>query len=290
MKPIIKTALFIVIMLSLAGCLQVDTLVKVKPDGSGTIEETFLMSKEIVDLMEGMAEQMMGSFEKENGPSKQTPNTPKEGRFDIFDEAKLKKEATKRGEGVTYVKGQKITTDKFEGYKTIYAFTDINKLKLNQNPSESVPSAPSAQNGGSEKKKELVTFHLSKGQPSTLTVRLPADDGIGEPKKAEKTTPAKMDNQQSEAAMEQMKKMFEGMKISMAIEIQGSIVHTNATHKEGSKITMMELDFDKLLQMPEKMNIFSQSQPQSLEAAKKLMKDLPGIKVELSKEVTITFK
>jgi len=37
-------------VLSLAGCLQVDTLIKVKPDGSGTIEETFMMRKDIVEM------------------------------------------------------------------------------------------------------------------------------------------------------------------------------------------------------------------------------------------------
>jgi hypothetical protein len=34
------------IFLSLSGCIRFDTVVKVKPDGSGLIEETFLMRKD----------------------------------------------------------------------------------------------------------------------------------------------------------------------------------------------------------------------------------------------------
>jgi hypothetical protein len=76
----------------------------------------------------------------------------------------------------------------------------------------------------------------------------------------------------------------------MAIEVEGVVVQTNATHREGSRITMMELDFGKLLEMPEKLLQFSQLEPETLEDAKKFMKDLPGIKAEMNKEVMIKFK
>jgi hypothetical protein len=42
--------------------------------------------------------------------------------------------------------------------------------------------------------------------------------------------------------------------------------------------------------MPEKLLQFSQLEPETLEDAKKFMKDLPGIKVEMNKEVMIKFK
>jgi hypothetical protein len=273
--------------------LQVDTLIKVKPDGSGTIEETFMMSKEVVQLMKEMAEQIMeGLAEPETGPpSKQPKQKQAKQSFDLFDEAKLKQEADARGEGITYVSGKKISTDTFEGYKAIYAFADINQLKLNQNPSNSVPSGPGG--SGSENKQEYVTFRFTKGRPATLIVRLSDEkpdenDDAAKSAEAPKLSPA--DNQRSEMMLAQMKKMFKDMKIAMAIEVQGAVVQTNATHREGSRITMMELDFGKLLQMPEKLVQFSQIQPETLEDAKKFMKDLPGIKAEMNREVTIKFK
>jgi hypothetical protein len=292
MKQATKTVGLLILLLILTGCLQVNTLVKIKPDGSGTIEETFLISKEFVQLIKEMTEQMMSGLAEPEGDQSAQKSTEKQTEtfFDIFDENKLKKEAIKKGEGVTYTSGKKVITDKFEGYKAIYSFTNINKLKINQNPSESIPSDPSGNDNESKKKKELVTFHLKKGNPSTLMVRLPAGKGDDKPISSEEPETVKTDNQQSEMMMTQMKKMFEGMKITMAIEIQGSIVETNATHRKDSRITMMELDFGKLLQMPEKLKQFGQLKPESLEDAKQLMKNLPGIKVELNKEITIKFK
>jgi hypothetical protein len=282
------------VLFTLVGCLQVDTLIKVKPDGSGTIEETFMMSKEVVQLMTGMMEGMMeGMAEPGKEPSAKQPEQKQaKDSFDLFDEAKLKQEAGAMGEGVTYVSGKKISTDTFEGYRAVYAFADINKLTLNQNPSDSVPSDPSE--SGSAKKAEYVAFHFTKGAPATLMVKLPDEKPLKKDdaaKPAETPEPSAAEQQQeAEMMLAQMKTMFKGMKIAMAIEVQGAVVQTNATHRDGSRITLMELDFGKLLEMPDKLVQFSQLQPETLEDAKKFMKDLPGIKAEMNKEVTIKFK
>ena len=39
--------------LSLAGCMEIETVVRVNPDGSGTITERLVMSNEIVEMMSG---------------------------------------------------------------------------------------------------------------------------------------------------------------------------------------------------------------------------------------------
>ena len=292
-KQIMKAGGIGLILLSMVSCLQIDTLIKVKHDGSGSIEETFMMSKEVVQLMKGMVGQMMeGMAESGKGPpAKQPEQKQAMESFNLFDEAKLKQEAGAKGEGVTYVSGKKIATDAFEGYRAVYAFADINKLRLNQNPSDSVPSDPSG--SGSGNKEEHVTFHFTKGAPATLIVKLPEEKPVKKDdaaESAEAPKPSPVEKQQSEMMLAQMKQMFKGMKIAMAIEVEGAVVQTNATHREGSRITMMELDFGKLLEMPEKLLQFSQLEPETLEDAKKFMKDLPGIKVEMNKEVMIKFK
>jgi hypothetical protein len=296
MRQVMKAGGIGLILITLVGCLQADTVIKVKPDGSGTIEETFMMSKEVVALMTGMRDQMMeGMAETGKEPSAEQPEQPEQKQvkdaFKLFDEAKLKQEAGAKGEGVTYVSGKAISTDTFEGYRAVFAFADINKLKLNQNPSDSVPSDPGV--SSSEKKEEYVTFHFTKGAPATLMVKLPEEKPVKKDdaaKPAETPEPSAAEQQEAEMMLAQMKTMFKGMKIAMAIEVQGAVVQTNATHREGSRITLMELDFGKLLEMPEKLTQFSQLQPESLEDAKKFMKDLPGIKAEMNKEVTIKFK
>jgi hypothetical protein len=278
----------VLVLSGLAGCLQSNTVITVKPDGSGTIEETFLMSKEFIQQMEAMMQQMadqMGAAQK-GSQDKSAKKT-----FDMFDESKLRNKASDMGIGVTYVLGKKVTTERLEGYRAVYAFKDINKVKLNQNPGESVPSGPGETGDTSEKKKEYVEFRFTKGKPSTLTIRMPS----AKPDPQKKETPGDVkndepDEQQAEKMMEQMKMMFQDMKIAMAIDVRGSIVETNATHVEGSRITLMEMDFGKLIQVPEKFREFSLSQPETLEDAKKLMGNIPGIKVDLNKEVFVKIK
>ncbi|MBW1744518.1 MAG: hypothetical protein JRJ47_13985 [Deltaproteobacteria bacterium] len=265
-RQVMKAGGIVLMLLSLVGCLQVDSVIKVKSDGSGTIEETVMMSKEMVQMMNGMMQQMMegmteGMEETGKEPSAKQPEQKQAMEsFNLFDEAKLKQEAGDMGEGVTYVTGKAISTDTFEGYNVVYAFVDINKLKFNQNPSDNVPSDPSQ--SGSEEEEEYITFHFTKGKPATLSVKLPEED---REKKDDAAKPAETPEQsaaeQEQAAMvlAQMKSMFKGMKIVMAIEVEGAVVETNATHVDGSRITLF-------------------------------MKDLPGIKAEMNKEVTIRFK
>jgi len=296
-RQVMKAGGIGLILFSLVGCLQVDTLIKVKPDGSGTIEETVMMSKEMVQMMTGMMQQMMegmaeGMEEGGEEPSAKQPEKEQaQESFDLFDEAKLKQEVGDMGEGVTYVSGKKISTDTFEGYEAVYAFTDINKLKLNQNPSDNVPSGPSE--GDSEEKEEYVTFHFKRGKPATLSVKLPEgnpDEKDDVAKPDETAEPSADEQQQAAMMLAQMKNMFKGMKIAMAIEVEGDVVETNATHVEGSRVTIMELDFGKLLEMPEKLVQFSQLQPETVEDAKAFMKDIPGFKVDMNKELMVKFK
>ncbi|RPI63373.1 MAG: hypothetical protein EHM44_05145, partial [Ignavibacteriales bacterium] len=114
----------IVFSMFLSGCLQVNTTVNLNKDGSGTIEEVFVMKTEVINMMKEFAM----AFD----------STKSEG-FEIFNETELREKAAKFGEGVTYVSGEVVKKDNYEGYKVIYSFKDINKLKLNPSPEDKVP-------------------------------------------------------------------------------------------------------------------------------------------------------
>jgi hypothetical protein len=268
-------------LFGLTGCLQSDTVISIKPDGSGTLKETFLMNKMFVQQMQAMMQQMVGEMGE---PEQGAPAKAGEKSFDLFDEAKLRAKASELGEGVSYISGKKVTTETLEGYQAVYAFKDINKLKLNQNPGDNVPSAPGEQKSASDKKKEFIEFRFTKGAPSSLIIKMPsAKTDPAENKVQEETEKPKPDEQQEKQMMEQMRMMFQDMKIAMSIDVQGSLVETNATHVEGSRITLMEMDFGKLLAMPEKFKEFSMAQPETLEETKKFMEMIPGIKVDRGK-------
>lgn len=297
MTKFLKTFLICLFLLTLTACFQVETVVKVKTDGSGVIEETFLMKKDFLDQMKvmiaGMAAEM-GQSLPESGDSGETRQDAgaqsKTKEFDMFDEAKLKEGAKDMGEGVTYVKGSKVVVEGYEGYRAIYAFRDINKLRINQNPGDKVPGGSQEGNSESKAAKEYLTFVFTGGKPAELIIKSPAS---GFDKKAEDSSegakPSQDNAKAPEEMLSQMKRLFQGMKFGLAVVVDGDIIETNATHRDGAKITLLELDFGKLVENPEKFKKFNESKPKTMEEAKLLMQDLPGIKVDLNSEIKVRF-
>ena len=131
MKALVRWLVALVVVFSLTGCIESKIIVKVNTDGSGEIEETFLMSKEIFQMMAGLA-----SLGEEGEQTE--PEIP-----DLLDMDKLNKKTGTMGEGVTLASAEKVSTDKAQGYRAVYQFSDINKIMINQNPDENVPQPPS---------------------------------------------------------------------------------------------------------------------------------------------------
>ncbi len=102
----------------LTACLDATTLVKVKPDGSGTVEQTTLVN---MAALKGM---MGGANGQPNGP--------------MMNKADLERTAARMGEGVRLVSSEPFKGQNgFEGVKAIFAFDDINKIQVSQGPSMS---------------------------------------------------------------------------------------------------------------------------------------------------------
>jgi len=288
LKRLIILTGVVLFLILVAGCYQVKLLVKLNPNGSGTIEEEFLMSKSTMEEMGAMMGQMMGGMMGDETAEPEVSKT--DDPYGMFDEAKLKELAAKIGEGVTYVSGNRIQTEQFDGYKAVYSFTDINKLKVNQNFSEKMPSQFSSMSESEEPEEENVTFNFTKGTPAQLVIRQPENMYDEEEKSSLEEVEEQPESTQSDMMMPFMQNLFKDMKITMEIEVQGKIVQTNASYQEGSRITLMDLDFGKLFEAPGGFEKFSQSQPNNMEDAKQMLKDLPGVKVELNKEIVIRFQ
>ena len=95
-------------------------------------------------------------------------------------------------------------------------------------------------------------------------------------------------NQEMAATM--MQQMFKDMKVSVAIEVQGRIVETNAEYRSGSRVTLVEMDFNKVLGDPEQLKVLLQAQPKTIEEAKALVKGVEGMKAETQPQVTVKFQ
>ncbi len=253
-----------------AGCLRSATVINVKADGSGTVEQTLLVN---LGLMKGM----LGGM---GGPQGQTPGA--------LNEADLKRNAARMGEGVTFVSAEPLKSDDgFEGTKALYAFTDVTKLRVDQDPNLS-----GATTGGVStppKDSNPVTFQFAQADGvSTLTVSLK-----DKPKAEGGPTPAPtggpdMDNPQM---LEMMRSMFKGFKVSIDVAVAGKILKTNADHVAGSRVTLLEMDMEKLMQDEAQLKKVQKmlGPTASVSELKPYLKDVKGLKVN-DPVVTISFR
>ncbi|MGH2569406.1 MAG: hypothetical protein ACRDGA_13795, partial [Bacteroidota bacterium] len=120
MRQTWRLALAAVSLIVLSGCLQLQRVVTVKPDGSGTIRERVVLKSQMAIMMISLAKQMKGEGKKKD-----------EG---IFDEGELREKASTMGEGVTYLSGKKLPQEEGEGYEVVYAFEEINKVLMSDTP------------------------------------------------------------------------------------------------------------------------------------------------------------
>jgi len=264
-----------VCMIFIPGCFQVETTVRVNPDGSGTIEERMLMSRMIIKQFDEMSRAFADPDEK-----------PKP--FTLHEEEKLRKRAANLGQGVAYVSSSAIDDDSYSGYKALYSFSDINKVRLSSAGKEAMPGDGEEEGGTVD---GAVEFKYFPGATSRLVIILPRNENAGKP------SDSKSNNSEEPPMTPEQKKefgeMMKGMRFSLAVEVKGAIVKTNATHCKGNRITLFEFDLDRMgggFEELQKLQSAGGEQAPTLADARNLLKNLPGVSVELNDQVEVLFK
>ena len=258
------------------GCFQVETTVRVNPDGSGTIEERMLMSRMIIKQFEEMSRAFAEPDEKPPRP------------FTLHEEEKLRKRAANLGQGVAYVSSSAIEDDSYSGYKALYSFSDINKVRLSSAGKEAMPGEGEKEGGTGD---GAVAFNFSPGATSRLLIIMPRSESAAKPSGSEdgKTVEPSMTPEQKKEVGEMMK----GMRFSLAVEVKGAIVKTNATQCKGNRITLFEFDLDRMgggFEELQKLQSSGGAQAPTLAEARNLLKNLPCVSVELNDQVEVLFK
>lgn len=259
--------------LAVAGCMEIETVVRVNPDGSGTITERLLMSNEIVGMMKEMA--------------------PEGQPVELFNEQELRDAAPGYGEGVVYVSATNVEAEFGKGYEASYAFTDINRIRVGQDPGEKMPGGEAM--GGDAEEGDFTTFTMQPGYPAQLMIHWPVDQdepetmGATEESSVEESA-AEQTPEESEAAMEMMKVAFKDMRMSMHVEVAGEVVESNATHLDGNRVTLVEIAFAEFLDSEEAMTVMASNSGQTVADMKELMRLIPGLKMEVEPEVSVQFE
>ncbi len=255
----------------LAGCFVYDTTVRLAPDGSGTVEQDFVLTGPLAEMVRAAA-------------------------ADEDDDEMELCTASDLGEGVRLVSAVPTVTEDRVGCRQVYAFADVNTLRLMLDPSGRLPDGlDSEREGGMETPDEPISFTFQPGSPATLVVRMPEqefgsgdDDDDGPDEGAAKETPESAAGRAMMMAM--MREMLRGSRFSVQLVVEGEIVESDAAYREGNRVTLAELDFDALLEDPEALERMMDVQDPSPEAARELLAKTPGVKVEMRDEVVIRFR
>jgi len=270
---ILKTVfIYASLTLLLVGCLQVDTTINVAKDGSGTINEKVLLSRTFVNMMKEFAQAFQDSASTEE--------------FSFFKEDEIIADAKDYGEEVKYVSHELISDDNWEGFEVVYSFNDITKIKIQPDPGSKV--GMDDEEGETTADEEYYFFKFKKGDVSELIIDRPPIELNSESEENKDTVEASEQN--DEEMGEEFLKMMEGMKINIAVQVDGQITSTNASYVEDSKITLMQMDFSEMMKDNESFKEFKNKEPKNIEEMKEFLEKFPGMKIEVEKPISVKFK
>lgn len=278
MRRLVVALVLLAATLSTA-CFQSETVIRVKADGTGTIEQTNLADKQMIGVAAGMAKQAVTNAGG-TGAAASAPNLDNLG--DLFDETKIREQASSFGLGVHFVSSAPIAAGGLTGVKATFAFDDVRLLNFNN------------RQGGTATPTPQLRFDLEKPAadgPSTLRIRLPQGTRP-EPDPVEATPPpAAAPRTLPPEALAMVRSMFKGARVTVDVEVEGAIVTTDAPKRDGGRVTIFALDFEQLLSDPTKFSALQGLKPGTdFSAARKALEGVPGVTLPATPTVTIEFR
>jgi hypothetical protein len=259
----VRLALVLAGAIMCGACFQFSTVLTLKADGSGTIDQRLLFTQSAVAQLRQLAALGGGGQD-----------------FDPLSEKQAREAATTMGRGVTYVSSTAIDTSEGVGRDIKYAFTDINQLSLTQAPPPpgGMPVAPPSADSS-----DRVAFKLTRQADghTLLTISVPPL-----PLGGDNASPSS--NAPSAEQIAMLKPMLAGAHLSIAIEPAGRIVRTSSPYVAGQRVTLVDVNVDSLLNDDTLLPRLQAARTQ--EELKTILKAVPGLKINLDPEITIEFE
>jgi hypothetical protein len=259
----VRFVLVLVGAVTCSACFQFSTVLTLKADGSGTIDQRLLFSQGAVAQLRQLASLGGGGQD-----------------FDPLSEKQAREAATTMGQGVTYVSSTVINSSEGVGRDIKYAFADINKLSLNQ-----APPAPGGMPVGppGADPSDRVAFNLTRQADGhsllkIIVPQLPVGRGDN----------AAPPNSPSADQIAMLKPMLAGARISIAVEPAGRLVRTSSPYVTGQRVTLVDVNVDSLLADDTLLQRLQAAR--TPDEAKTILENVPGLKINLDPEITIEFE
>jgi hypothetical protein len=262
------------------GCLRMSFVVNVKPDGSGTIVQTMALSKA---AMKSAGAAFAAALEIKETPAEGMGGIP------LLKEDELK--AAAESMGVRYVGLKTLNDADFEGQIATFAFDDIGTLPLSLAAmfgamSEKLPADLKGEDGIG------LRFTRESGR-SVLVLTMPdVSEDVARKSDERAASAARQTAAAPDLPPEMIKMvqdMFTGFSIEAAINVEGAIVSTNAPYVDGTKITLLHMDFGELLKNVKDLEKMMATLDQPGTKVEDMLK-MPGLKIVTQREVRIEFR
>jgi hypothetical protein len=236
------------------------TVMKVKGDGSGTVEHRMLFTKQALAQLKQFA--ALGGGRQAIDPTS---------------EQQAQEMAAALGPGVAYLSSQPVSTPSGEGRDAVYGFADVSQLRVSTQPAP--PGGASIQAGGLSTIGETLTFsftHEANGN-AVLHVNVPESSLVN----------ALTSNAVAPQQLTMIKSLLAGAHVLLGVEPDGTLVRTNSAYVEGPRVTLLEADLDEALK--DETLVARLQAAKTAEELKAAIKDVPGLKLTLEKELTVEF-
>jgi hypothetical protein len=271
----LRWALPALAILFFSGCFQTVTLIRVNRDGSGTLEERFLLGNRFADMLRSMSPSEEQGDEAGAGTEPAAAPDPQ-----MVDLEKLKARAAAMGSGVVLETAEPLASESGAGYRAVFRFPDINLLELRFDPGESLAEA----SGGENTPPEPIRFRFTRGPTPGLEILLPETGQ--EPQSPGPATAGGLED----SALHMLRQVYGEMKIRLALEVDGRITESNAAYREGSTVTLLDLDFGLLMQDEEAFRRIAAAQPRGLEDMASLADGNPALRIQTGRSVLVRFQ
>ena len=266
----LRLFLALVAAITLTGCFQSTTVIKVNGNGSGTIDQRMLMTGVALAQIRALA-----AFGSGNGKD-----------LDPISEDQARTAAASLGPGVSYVSSTLLKSGDAQGRAIVYAFSDINQLRISQQPPAPGGVSFRAQGIGTDDG-QAITFALARQANGNMLLRIRVPQPNTAPAAAEPSPQGTTAAASSPEQIAMIKQLLAGAHLSIAVEPAGRLVRTSSPFIEGPRVTLLDLDFDQVTNDPA---VLSRLQGvKSLDDAKSALKGVPGVKIDLDPEITIEF-
>jgi hypothetical protein len=238
---------FLAVAFVSCGCFQLTTTVRVNGDGSGTIQ--------VRQLIAAAALAQLRQFSNGTDP---------------LSEDQARQAAAMLGPGVTYVSSAPISEAGGHGREVNYAFADLNQVRL--------AVQPPAASGGDSTMLGQISWTFSKQENGNALVRIQ----VPQPPFARGGSAIPPPEQ-----IAMIKSVLAGAHVVMLLDVAGQVVRASTPYVDGSRVTLMDVDVDRLLQDDVLQRLRAAENTDQL---KSVLTSVPGVKINTDSELTVEFQ